>query len=32
MKGNWKDLAGGNDEYANQSTSVLRLLPQNNCG
>ncbi len=28
MKGNWKDLAGSNDEYANQSTSVLRLLPQ----
>ena len=28
MKGNWKDMAGGNGEYGNQSTSVLRLLPQ----
>ena len=28
MKGNWKDLAGSNAEYGNQSTSVLRLLPQ----
>ena len=28
MKGNWKDLAGTSGEYANQSTSVLRLLPQ----
>lgn len=28
MKGNWKELAGSNAEYANQSTSVLRLLPQ----
>lgn len=28
MKGNWKNLAGGNAEYTNQSTSVLRLLPQ----
>ncbi len=28
MKGNWKDLGGTNAEYANQSTSVLRLLPQ----
>ena len=28
MKGNWKDLTGSNAEYGNQSTSVLRLLPQ----
>lgn len=28
MKGNWKDLVGTSGEYGNQSTSVLRLLPQ----